>query len=74
VVIERGSSDGERAGDLRHADVAAVAHRQRCGFLFGGELHRAAVESAGGFGDFPAGLAAFADQLALELCKGGEQV
>ena len=50
--------------------VAAVAHRQRCGFLFGGELHRAAAESAGGFGDFPAGLAAFADQLALELCKG----
>jgi hypothetical protein len=37
-------------------------------------VNSASSKSAGGFGDFPAGLAAFADQLALELCKGGEQL
>ena len=74
VLIQRGAPHPERPGDLRHRHVAALAHRQRRGPLLGGEFHRTAAEPAGGLGDLPAGLGALADQLALELGQGGEDV
>ncbi len=74
VVIQGGAPEPERAGDLAHRHLAALAHRQRRGPLFGCELERAAAEAPGGLGDLPARLGALADQLALELRQGGEQV
>jgi hypothetical protein len=74
VVIQRGPANPERPRDLAHRHVTTLAHRQRRGLLVGGELQPAAAEPAGGLRGPAPGLAALADQLALELGQRGEQM
>ena len=74
MLVQRRAAYAERAGDLRHRQLALRAHRLGGGKLLRRDQLRAPAKPAAGAGGFASGRRALADQLALELRQGGEQV